>query len=300
MSIFNPNQVVQYINNTGTDATPVKEVSTITCSADAGRFEDSTVTLPATAGATQADYLYLETVDGTSYAVFLDIDEDGTEPTGALYVAADHKITAGIATGDADTAVATKVGAALTGDSNFDSTKLSVTVSDETLLISQKQVGDPTNPPTPKNADDTGAGSISVSVTTAGVASDLNGTSFNIYTGNDRKVYTPWINVNSQGSAPSSPTGTAVEVTLAAEQANTVTATQVAAALNNIENGLYFDATASSNVVTVTNDEPGDATNINDVDTGFTVTVTTAGSDSKIPNPAQSPDQYTNSPSTFT
>jgi len=59
-----------------------------------GTRESVVITMPAVAGATQGDYVVITNPNGTSQAVYIDIDADGTEPTGALYVAADSSANA--------------------------------------------------------------------------------------------------------------------------------------------------------------------------------------------------------------
>jgi hypothetical protein len=58
---------------------------------EAGTRESNTITMPAVGGATQGDYVILYNAAGVSKAVYIDIDGDGTAPTGALYVGADSK-----------------------------------------------------------------------------------------------------------------------------------------------------------------------------------------------------------------
>ena len=55
----------------------------------AGTRESNTITMPAVGAATQGDYVICYNAAGTSQAIYIDIDADGTAPTGALYVGAD-------------------------------------------------------------------------------------------------------------------------------------------------------------------------------------------------------------------
>ena len=60
---------------------------------DAGSRESTVITMPAVGDATQGDYIMMYNAAGTSLAAFIDIDSDGTSPTGALYVASDSQAT---------------------------------------------------------------------------------------------------------------------------------------------------------------------------------------------------------------
>lgn len=127
--------------------------------------ETYAVTFPATAGATQGDYFMIYDDAGNSTAVWLDIDANGTAPTGALYTASDSQIEVDIATGDTAAQVGTKAYTALNGNvtdvSFVDNLDGSVTVTLDNAS--------PATDAVPKNADDSGAGSITVGTITDGV-----------------------------------------------------------------------------------------------------------------------------------
>lgn len=130
-----------------------------------GVFETTTVSIPATVGVTQSDYFHILNKVGTKFAIWLDIDVNGTVPTGALYVASNTKIKAGIATGGSAivnaAAVVAAIGSSLTG----------ITVLNNlngTITFTCNVAGVVTNA-LPKNADDSGVGSIGVTVDAQGV-----------------------------------------------------------------------------------------------------------------------------------
>lgn len=52
-----------------------------------GTRETNTITMPAVGSATQGDYVTIYNAAGQSYCAFIDIDSNGTAPTGALYAA---------------------------------------------------------------------------------------------------------------------------------------------------------------------------------------------------------------------
>lgn len=134
----------------------------------AGVAQLEVLTFPATAAATQGDYVVLtNALSGKTAAVWLDIDAAGTAPTGALYTAADYKIQAGIATGDGAIQVAAKVVAAIELVTAWVS---EVTLTDNlsgTVDVQQNYTGNVADA-VPKNANDSGVGSITSSTTNNG------------------------------------------------------------------------------------------------------------------------------------
>lgn len=126
------------------------------------------LTFPTTAGATQGDYVLLSNGStGETAALWLDIDDTGTAPTGALYVAADYKIKVEIVTDGTAAANGTLAYTALAA-SDF-ATGLDLTDNlDGTIDIEQVALV-AVDAPVLKNADDSGVGSITTTQTTAGV-----------------------------------------------------------------------------------------------------------------------------------
>lgn len=128
-----------------------------------GAAQEEIVTLPATAGATQGDFIVIHNQAGVSEALWLDIDGDGTAPTAQEYLDADIKTVVAIATGDDDQDNATAFAGAVT--------IADVTVtdnSDGTVTLTQDIYG-ACEDATPYDEDGSGAGSITVSVDTDGV-----------------------------------------------------------------------------------------------------------------------------------
>lgn len=128
-----------------------------------GVAEVTTITVPDTASASQADYFMLYNKDGVSFALWLDIDGDGTAPTGANYLAADQQIEIDIATGNTAVFNAQLVKAQMTSLLFLDV----VNNGDGTITITQQKTGATTNAAA-YSEDDGGAGSFSVSVDIAG------------------------------------------------------------------------------------------------------------------------------------
>jgi len=132
-----------------------------------GHAQLDVLTFPATTDATQGDYIVLENAStGETAALWLDIDEAGTEPTGDAYVAADYKILIPIvAAGTAADNAALAVTAIEASD-----WATGITLTDNkngTVDFLQDYTGDIADPD-PNNANDSGVGSITTSQTTAG------------------------------------------------------------------------------------------------------------------------------------
>lgn len=152
------------------------EAAGVSKSADCGVAEVSTTTWPAFAGAAQADYLHLTAQDGTTFAIWLDKDNNGTAPTGALYTAATHKIEVDIVTGDTAAQVTTKVHAVISVHAQLIA-RFTVgaagSPTDDDIVLTQLVTGAVADP-APKSENDGGAGSITVSVGTAGSNGDIS------------------------------------------------------------------------------------------------------------------------------
>lgn len=200
---YRPDQAVDKLHTLAID--PNVEVTRLTCLPDAGAYEQAavtfpttlaaanadylhivnktgtkyaiwldktseaevfTATFPATAAATQADYLYFESTSGIKTAVWLDIDAAGVAPTGAIYTAAALKIEANIVAGGTAIDTALAVFTALTGQvTGF----TMVNNGDGTITFTASERGTAPNA-AGKNADDSGAGSITTTIDNEGVA----------------------------------------------------------------------------------------------------------------------------------
>jgi hypothetical protein len=130
-----------------------------------GTAQEFTVTFPATAGAAQGDYLEFEVVGSGIFALWLNIDADGTVPSGAAYVASASQLQVDIATGDTATQVGAKVVAQLAPFWTDFFTM--VDNEDGSVTITQVIQGEAAEP-VPHNENDSGAGSISAVVDVEG------------------------------------------------------------------------------------------------------------------------------------
>jgi len=132
-----------------------------------GAAQVETVTAPAVAGATQADFIVIYNQAGASEALWLDIDAAGTAPTAAAYTAATTKTKVSVVTGNSAIQVAAAIVAAIT--------LTGITVVDNldgTFSITQNVYG-ACSDAVPSNAAGSGAGSITVAVGTQGLDSSL-------------------------------------------------------------------------------------------------------------------------------
>lgn len=252
------------------DALPEAEVTEITAVADEGEYEEFTATLPTGAGAAQADYLYLSAPNGDTYAAWLNIDGDDTEPTGANYTGADNQVEVAITSADTAAQVAGKLVTALGAIADLTITDN----TDGTVTFTYDLLGDQPDADT-FSADDMASGSISVAIDNQGVASNLNSTSF-LIDSPDNSYYV-WLNVDSQGVDPAISGRTGIEVAISASDIADDVATAIAVELDAVNSGDDFDAASVSDVITVTNDSDGSITDASDVDTGFSFDVTNQG-----------------------
>lgn len=132
-----------------------------------GAAQVETVTAPAVAGATQADFIVIYNQAGSSEALWLDIDAAGTAPTATQYTAAGTKTKVSVVTGNTAAQVAAAIVAAIT--------LTGITVVDNldgTFSITQNVYG-ACSDAVPYNAAGSGAGSITVAVGTQGLAASL-------------------------------------------------------------------------------------------------------------------------------
>jgi len=133
-------------------------------------FQVDTLTFPAKASVTIGDYINVYAQDGTHYALQLDTTGTDADPTGALWAAADYTGKADISSDTTAATVAATAETALNALTGFTAAiATDDTAADGTMTLTQENAGVTTNP-VPKNADDSGDGSITTSATTAGFA----------------------------------------------------------------------------------------------------------------------------------
>jgi hypothetical protein len=124
----------------------------------------------------------------------------------------------------------------------------------------------------------TGTEEIQTVTTVADSSGSLNDTYFIIYSALNAKEYYVWYNINGAGVDPSVRGATGIEVSAATNASANTIASDTAAALAAVA-GNPFTASATTDVVTVTNNRAGVTTAAYDsgVPTGFAFAVTQAG-----------------------
>jgi hypothetical protein len=93
---------VDFSANTSTVHNTATNLSVTTAALDAGTngvAEATVLTVPATSGATQGDYVIIYNKAGKAFAIWLDLNLNGTIPTGAIFQGADVFIKVPIVTG---------------------------------------------------------------------------------------------------------------------------------------------------------------------------------------------------------
>jgi hypothetical protein len=134
-----------------------------------------TVTIPATASATQGDFIIIENQSGGKFAVWLDIDSNGTAPSGTLYTATDNQTIVGIATGGSAIANAAAFKAAVDLDAGV--TGITITDNEDGTLLIERTAGS-CDDNVVKNSAENGAGSILSEVMINGVSPVLKKTTY--------------------------------------------------------------------------------------------------------------------------
>lgn len=257
-----------------------------------GSFETFTLTCPAFAAAAQADYLSFSEPGGVTFAVWLDKDAAGTPPSGAIYTAATQKVEVDIVTGNTAAQVAAAVKAALEADVDF----VEFDITDQgsgVLLFTANVLGNATNA-APHTENDSGAGSLAVSVTSGSAATNQN--TYFVLRDDDTGLFHVWLNVNGEGVDPAPGGGSVgIEVAVAAAASAATVASAMATAIND---HAEFEAEADGTRVKVTVATKAAVTDASAGDLGATVSVSTQGAVQKI-NPAGNPADISNNPSAF-
>ncbi len=281
---ISPSATVESINN---EVSGQPEQSYVECVADVGEYEIFTATFTTYAGSAQGDYIsFTEPSSGEKFAVWLDKNNNGTAPSGAVYTAADQKCEVDIAIADTASQVGQKVKTALALVAALDCFVISG--SGAVLTFTANKIGTATDA-APHNTGDTGDGSITTSVTQQGVASNLLNKYFTLKNGADA-AYFAWMNVNSQGVNPA-PGGTAIEVTVAKGATAAEVATAVATA---VDASAEFEAETDGTRVKITNSAVGTATNTGAGNSTFTVSVQSDGTAATQPGPSTAVSGLTN------
>jgi len=258
----------QSINVLVADLGGANEKTYLTPTAMGGTFEVQDVLAPSTASAGQGDYFVLTKPNGVTVAGWLDIDANGTQPTGAAYVAATTKVTCSIVTGG----TATQNGAIIA--TAFATAKQGWVATDLLnghVSMTQTFVGDAAAPAR-HNTGDTGNGSFTVATTTAGTAPTVQGKYF-LYSNTTTGFY-GYFTSSGNGSDPAVAGRTAKVIALAGDESNS---SYLSAISNVIDTTTGMTATVDGSRISINVDAYGAATDVNAGDSGFTVTLSGQG-----------------------
>lgn len=132
-----------------------------------GVAEITTVTMDTFANSAQGDYMILNNKAGESFAIWLDLDADGTVPDGPLFLATTFQILVGITTGDSAIQVAGKVKAAIELIDDWTGFETITDNSNGTLTVTNSDLGTVVDAAVHNEAE-SGDGSIGVTEATAG------------------------------------------------------------------------------------------------------------------------------------
>lgn len=264
MPILRPDQSIAALKQ---DMGGAREQGYITPTAMGGTGEVQTITVPATAAAAQGDYFVLTDPEGVTLAVWLDIDADGTEPTGAAYVASDAQEEVDIVTGGTAAQNAALVAAALEGTGAFSV----VDNEDGTLAVTFLKVGNAAAPAI-HNTGDTGDGSFLATTTTAGTAPTVQGKYFTV--ASTSTAFAFWFSSSGNGSDPAVADHTAVEIDLGGDESN---AEYLAYIVSKIAGEAGLSAELDGSRIVVANTLVGAAVDLGAGDSGFTVSTASQG-----------------------
>ncbi len=270
MSHWKPGQEVTKIRGDG-DAHA--QVTRITCLPETGHGDTTVATMPATAAAAQGDYFHISRAHENSLATafWLDIDEDGTEPTGEQYVAAEYKIRVPIATGGT---AAQNAAALLAVAVNLDGFNAEAGGTGEVDFVRTGHLNyDGSDSHTADNGE---TGSV-VMNDAGGATSNLNGRYFRADSAPD-VAFGVFLYTGAGYSDPETGWGMAWINLIGGETASQVAAL-IAAGINNV--GGNGSAHADGPVVTLSAQEPGPLTypvaDVEGAETGFTFSTVSVG-----------------------
>lgn len=281
---------------TGDDATAVaaKVVTAIGVTAIGFTIvdnEDGTLTFTSNTRGVATNAAPHNTGDTGNGSISVTIDVEGVNPvapSGALYSASDYQIKVEIVAGASAATNAAAVKTAVEADVNWDEFTIT-NLGSGVLRFTSTLLGNLTNA-APKNANDSAAGSIAVSIT-AGVASNLQNKYF-IMRNPAGTVYNAWFNVSGEGVDPN-PAGTEIECACVAGNTAAQIAASIATAINANSN---FKAWVQDDYLYVANESTGAATDVSAGNSGFTITKIQDGK-AGIYYPSMSPESLSIEPS---
>lgn len=273
------NIVVHNIYVTPADATTA-QVDRIVYTNELGTCAVTTFTTADFAGSTSGDYGVFYDTNGAAWAFALDKTGSAPAPTGAAWtaIAAGKKTNVDISSATTATDIANLVRTALNALTGF--AALFTTSGTATLVITRDIMG-PVTAAAVHNADDSGAGSITVANTTTGVVSNHNNTYVKLFARNATSfaetVYGLWYNVNSEGVQP---VDSDVDTWLPVAFAAAATAATIGAAAELVVDGVtgvFTSEDSTPGTLNITHSVSGVRRPAEDVSSPDTVSTPTAG-----------------------
>jgi hypothetical protein len=285
-------QPAQAVSALKVSSEAMKEITEFSPIAEESVLEVQKITIPATASAAQGDFVKIVNKAGTSWGVWLDIDADGTAPSGLIYTGCTYKVKASIVTGGSAIDNALIVKTAIELEAHW--AQITITNNlDGTLTLTSTKVGNVTAP-TPKNSAESGAGSIGAETVTGGVASNLQNKYIVLKT-HAAVLYHAWLNVNSEGVNPAPEGSTQIPVAVPAGASINAIAGLFASAINAVT-GVFQSTSQKTGTFQVTNVVSGTAVDATAGNSGFTVKTLQQGA-ALVYSPEMSPESLSISPS---
>lgn len=154
--------------NRAAEGTALDITTSSLAAGNVGIAEVITPTFDSFANSAQGDYIIFNDHAGNSFAVWLDLDAAGTVPDGPLFLATTYQIEVDIVTGDTAIVVAGKVKAAVELIATWNASFETITdLGTGALTVTVTALGTVVDA-TVHDEPETGAGSISVVITTPG------------------------------------------------------------------------------------------------------------------------------------
>lgn len=265
MPSFRPDQSVAALR---ADLGGANEQSYITPSNIDGAYEVQRIVHPAVAAMAQGDFYKLTNYAGTKFAVWFDIDADGTEPNGAIYSACDVKIKVSVSTGDLAPAVATAAKTAIDLEVLF--VGFSIVKTSATLDFTSTIKGNLAAPASYVEAET--AGPFTASTPTGGSEPTVGGKYFTF--SNTTTSFYAWFTNNGVGADPAVADHTSKVIALTGNETN---AQYLAAIVSVLDSTSGMTAVLDGSRIVLHVDGVGPATDLTAGDSGFTVAVAAQG-----------------------
>ena len=260
-----PAQSIQALKVDGSGANEQMYITPTTLD---GVAEVQKIVHPAVAALGQGDFYKLTNYAGTTFAIWFDIDANGTAPNGPIYSACDVSIMASVSTGGTAADVATAAKAAMDAEVLF--VGFTLVKSSADITFTSTITGNLTAPASYVEAET--AGPFTASTVTGGSDPTVKGKYFTIKNSTTGFYY--WFTNNGVGTDPAVASHTSKEIALVGDESQAGFLAAIEAVIE-ATSGLSSSVDGSRIVVSV--DAVATATDISAGDSGFTVEVRSQG-----------------------